>query len=106
MRREIARPVPPLSERALGAVMTLPTAITAPPFCEDLMSTWPVVAEDLRKALRRSGRSEATVDAMLSELERVHRAMERARGSVDDALLWALVAVQADHYRRAAQTAG
>jgi hypothetical protein len=67
------------------------------------MSTWPVVAEDLRKALLRSGRSEATVDRMIAEMERVHRAMERARGAVPDDLLWALIACQADHYRRAAQ---
>ncbi|HWE72956.1 MAG TPA: hypothetical protein VG328_07340 [Stellaceae bacterium] len=66
------------------------------------MTAWADIESDLRKALLRAGRCETVVDAMLNELNRAFVAIERVRGKVDDELVWALVAVQADRYRRRA----
>lgn len=81
------------------AVVPEPAPITRPP---SAISAWPAVAADLRRTLLRAGRSERVVDAMLDELAHAFMAIERARGKVDDELVWALVAMQADRYRRRA----
>jgi len=70
-----------------------------------MTSAWPAIEHDLRRALRNAGRCEATIDRMLAELSRAFAALERVRGKVDDELLWALVALQADRYRRRARQA-
>jgi len=67
------------------------------------MTTRPAVEADLRRALARAGKSDEVIAATLSELSRVFAAVERARGGVDDELVWALLAVQADRARRRAR---
>ena len=67
-----------------------------------MSGAWPAVEADLRRCLLRAGRSEAAADAMLAALAPAFAAIERARGKVDDGLVWALVAMQADRARRRA----
>ena len=61
---------------------------------------WHSVEPDLRRALIQAGRHEATVNNMLAVLRAAVEAIERARFRVNDDLLWALLAMQAERYRR------
>jgi hypothetical protein len=63
-------------------------------------SSWPYVADDLRKAMLRPGRSPAVVDRILDDFRPVFAAVKRARGRVEDELASALLAVAADRARR------
>ncbi len=67
------------------------------------MSDWPRIEADLRRALLRAGHSAAAVNEMLAALQPAFAAIERARGKVEDELVWALVGVAADRARRHAQ---
>jgi hypothetical protein len=61
---------------------------------------WPLVAADLRDTLARSGISEAVAECVFAAVAPAIAAIERERGGVEHDLLFALIAVQADIYRR------
>jgi len=64
-------------------------------------SAWRAAACDLRGALLRSGISEIVIGRLLTAIARPFAAIERGGGVVDEGLLWAMVAAQADIYRSA-----
>jgi hypothetical protein len=64
------------------------------------VSSWPTVESDLRRALLAAGRPPPVVDRVLTDLQPVFTAVERARGRVEDELIFALLAVAADRARR------
>jgi len=63
-------------------------------------STWRTIAVDLRRALAAAGRPAWAVEATVAELAPIFTAVERARGRVDDAVVFAALAVAADRARR------
>jgi hypothetical protein len=65
---------------------------------------WPVVAADLRDTLARSGVSETVAARLFAAVTLAAAAIERERGGVEHDLLFALIAVQADIYRRRASS--
>jgi hypothetical protein len=65
---------------------------------------WPVVAADLRDTLARSGVSETVAARLFAAVAPAVAAIECERGSVEPELMWALIAVQADIYRRRASS--
>ena len=65
--------------------------------------SWPVVASDLRDTLARSGVSAAVAERVFAAVAPAVAALERERCVVDDELLLALIAVQADIYRKVAR---
>jgi hypothetical protein len=54
----------------------------------------------LRHTLERAGLDAADADRMIAELAPAIAAIERERGTVEADLMWALVATQADIWRR------
>lgn len=66
-------------------------------------SAWPAVAADLRRAMLQAGRSESQIAAFLEALRPVVVAVERAGTKVDNEIVWALLAVEADRQRRRAR---
>jgi hypothetical protein len=65
-----------------------------------LEKTWPAAACDLRDSMQRAGLSEAIIERVLAAIARPFAAAIEL-GTVDDELLWALVAVQGEIFRRA-----
>ena len=65
---------------------------------------WPVVASDLHGTLARSGVSAAVAKRLFAAVAPAVAAIECERGSVEPELMWALIAVQADIYRRRASS--
>ena len=65
---------------------------------------WPVVAADLRDTLARSGVSAVVAERLFAAVAPAVAAIERERGGVEHDLLFALIAVQADIYRRRASS--
>lgn len=61
---------------------------------------WPVVASDLHDTLARSGVSTAIAERLFAAVAPAVAAIERERGTIDGDLLLALIAVQADIYRK------
>jgi hypothetical protein len=50
--------------------------------------------------LLRSGLNETLINRVLASIARPVAAIERARGSVEPELIWALIVTAADSYRR------
>jgi hypothetical protein len=65
---------------------------------------WPIVASDLRDTLLRSGVSAAIAERVFAAVAPAVAAIERECGGVEHDLLFALIAVQADIYRRRASS--
>jgi hypothetical protein len=68
--------------------------------CVGEPDTWPAIAADLRRALAAAGRPAWVVEATVANLAPVFAAVERARTSVDDATVFALLSLAADRARR------
>jgi hypothetical protein len=62
--------------------------------------TWRSIAADLRRALAAAGRPAWSVEATVAELGPVFAAVERARGRIDDAVVFAALSLAADRARR------